>query len=498
MNEKIFIHRFIPLLLGFLKRKLQLNHLIKSIIFLSLFNFADAQYGVGNYSKTFQDSSRSNRNILTEIYYPIPLQDEDISSLNGSFPIILFGHGFLINWDTYQNLWNEFVPRGYIMVFPRTESGLNTDHQQFGWDLQFLVTKIQEEGNSDTSPIYNLVHNNTALMGHSMGGGSSFLAADSLCVNNNNQLKTIIGLAVAESSSNGVSSIASALNVTIPALIISGSQDGVTPPEVHQLPIYNNLNSNYKTSISILGGGHCYFGNPNFFCDLGESASSNGISISRIEQQQVTFDFLNSWLDFTLKDNCDQQVVFQDSLVNSNRIAYDQFHLQNPVASITNDEGVLIATVIGLGYQWYLNDSLITNANNISYVPTLSGEYTVEVFFPNGCPTLSGPYSFNYQLMNDVELLPTKYLMHQNYPNPFNPTTVIRYELPHDEFVIIDIADVRGVIVKSLIKKNQKAGNRSIIWDATNNLGQKVSAGLYIYTIQVGGFRQSRKMVLVK
>ena len=45
------------------------------------------------------------------------------------------------------------------MVFPRTESGLNTDHQQFGWDLQFLVTKIQEEGDSNSSPIYNLVNN---------------------------------------------------------------------------------------------------------------------------------------------------------------------------------------------------------------------------------------------------------------------------------------------------------------------------------------------------
>ena len=52
--------------------------------------------------------------------------------------------------------------------------------------------------------------------------------------------------------------------------------------------------------------------------------------------------------------------------------------------------------------------------------------------------------------------------------------------------------------LKSLINKNQRAGNRSIIWDATNNLGQTVSAGLYVYTIQVGGFRQSRKMVLVK
>ncbi|MDC0911361.1 FlgD immunoglobulin-like domain containing protein [Candidatus Marinimicrobia bacterium] len=475
-----------------------MNYLIKPIIFLFVFDVASTQYAINNYSKTFQDSSRLNREILTEIYYPVPLQNEDISASDGPFPIILFGHGFLINWDTYQNLWDEIVPQGYIMVFPRTESGLNTDHQQFGWDLQFLVTKIQEEGDRNTSPIYNLVHNNTALMGHSMGGGASFLAADSLCVNNNNQLKTIIGLAVAESSSNGVSSIASALNVTIPALIISGSQDGVTPPDVHQLPIYNNLSSNYKTIISILGGGHCYFGNPNFFCDLGESASSNGISISRVEQQRVTFDFLNSWLDFTLKDDCEQHTVFQDSLVNSISIAYNQFHLQNPVASITDDEGVLIATAIGIGYQWYLNDSVITNANNISYVPTLSGEYTVEVFFPNGCPTLSGPFSFNYQLMNDMELLPTSYLMHQNYPNPFNPATIIRYELPYNEFVSINIYDVKGVIVKSLINKNQRAGNRSIIWDATNNLGQTVSAGLYVYTIQVGGFRQSRKMVLVK
>ncbi|MDC3333550.1 T9SS type A sorting domain-containing protein [Candidatus Marinimicrobia bacterium] len=475
-----------------------MNHLIKLIIFSFFFTFAAAQYGVDNYSKTFQDSSRSNRNILTEIYYPVPLQGEDMLSLDGQFPIILFGHGFLINWDTYQNLWDEFVPKGYIMVFPRTESGLNTDHQQFGWDLQFLVTKIQEEGDSNSSPIYNLVNNNTALMGHSMGGGASFLAADSLCVNNNNQLKTIIGLAVAESSSNGVSSIASALNVTIPALIISGSQDGVTPQGVHQLPIYNNLNSNYKTFISISGGGHCYFGNPNFFCDLGESASSNGISISRVEQQQVTFDFLNSWLDFTLKDDCEQQALFQDSLVNSNRIAYNQFHLQNPVASIEDDEGVLIATAIGIGYQWYLNDSVITNANNISYVPIVSGEYTVEVFFSNGCPTLSDSYNFSYQLSNDKELLPTSFLMHQNYPNPFNPSTIIRYNLPYGELVNINIYDVKGTIIKSLINTNQEAGNRSIVWDATNNTGQPVSAGLYIYTIQVGGFRQSRKMVLVK
>jgi hypothetical protein len=122
----------------------------------------------------------------------------------------------------------------------------------------------------------------------------------------------------------------------------------------------------------------------------------------------------------------------------------------------------------------------------------------VEVFFSNGCPTLSASYIFNYQLSNDKKLLPTSYLMHQNYPNPFNPITIIRYEIPYDEVVSINIYDVKGIIVKSLINNNQRAGNGSIIWDATNNLGQSVSAGLYVYTIQVGDFRQSRKMVLVK
>ena len=122
-----------------------------------------------------------------------------------------------MTWDAYQNLWEEFVPKGYIMVFPKTEGSLfSTNHQEFGWDLQFLVTKIQDEGQNNASPIYNIVANNTALMGHSMGGGAMFLAADSLCNNGNNQLKTIIGLAPAESSSNGVS---------FNKLIFSSSQD---------------------------------------------------------------------------------------------------------------------------------------------------------------------------------------------------------------------------------------------------------------------------------
>ena len=90
------------------------------------------------------------------------------------------------------------------------------------------------------------------------------------------------------------------------------------------------------------------------------------------------------------------------------------------------------------------------------------------------------------------------FALHQNYPNPFNPTTQIRYDLPLDEYVTVIIYDVMGRKIKSLINTNQEAGYRSITWNATNDLGQPVSAGMYIYTIQAGEFKQTRKMVLLK
>ena len=89
--------------------------------------------------------------------------------------------------------------------------------------------------------------------------------------------------------------------------------------------------------------------------------------------------------------------------------------------------------------------------------------------------------------------LPIVYKLHQNYPNPFNPTTSISYDLPKNEFVSINVFDLMGREVKTLVNKEQVAGFRSVKWDATNNIGQPVSAGMYIYTIQAGEFRQTKE-----
>jgi hypothetical protein len=93
---------------------------------------------------------------------------------------------------------------------------------------------------------------------------------------------------------------------------------------------------------------------------------------------------------------------------------------------------------------------------------------------------------------------PTKFRLQNNFPNPFNPLTTIRYDLPEYGFVNVTIYNVMGELVKDLVNSQQNAGYQSIQWDATNNKGQPVSAGLYLYTIQAGEFRQNKKMVLLK
>jgi len=94
--------------------------------------------------------------------------------------------------------------------------------------------------------------------------------------------------------------------------------------------------------------------------------------------------------------------------------------------------------------------------------------------------------------------LPLSYKIHQNYPNPFNPTTQIKYDLPEDGVVNITIYDMMGRQISTLVSGQQTAGYNIVQWNATNTLGEPVSAGLYLYTIHAGKFKQTRKMVLLK
>jgi len=99
---------------------------------------------------------------------------------------------------------------------------------------------------------------------------------------------------------------------------------------------------------------------------------------------------------------------------------------------------------------------------------------------------------------NRSETLPQGFALEQNFPNPFNPFTTLRYDLPENALVNITIYDMMGRVVKTMVNSQKNAGFKSVRWNATNDKGSPVSAGLYLYTIQSGEFRQTKKMVLLK
>jgi len=95
-------------------------------------------------------------------------------------------------------------------------------------------------------------------------------------------------------------------------------------------------------------------------------------------------------------------------------------------------------------------------------------------------------------------VVPLVFTLHQNFPNPFNPTTTLRYDLPEENHVTLTVYDMLGRMVTQLVNTSQKAGFKSVQWNATDSMGRPVSAGVYLYHIRSGEFVQTRKMVLLK
>jgi len=88
--------------------------------------------------------------------------------------------------------------------------------------------------------------------------------------------------------------------------------------------------------------------------------------------------------------------------------------------------------------------------------------------------------------------------LHQNVPNPFNPTTTIQYDVGRSGKVTIQIFDVSGRLVKTLVNTPQSEGQKSTTWDGRNNAGERVGSGLYFYRLNAPGFTQTRRMVVLK
>ena len=286
-------------------------------------------FPVGHMSINFKDASRTGgfsisggvamtgtgRNIGTEVYYPATVAGNNQPVANGQFPIVVFGHGFAMTWDSYDNIYNRLAALGYIVLLPRTESSIfpTPNHADFGADLKLLAT----QGlllNSTSTPTALATFNGkvlqkSAIGGHSMGAGCSFIAAQ-----NNTTVTCVFNLAAATSNTAGTSSVAGASLVTVPLLMISGEKDSVADSTV-QNSHYNPTASTIKFHSIIKDVTHCDFGNgTSGTCTIGQAACSTPSCNATLFNRYMSY--IEPFLAYELKSNCAAGNTFMNLISN--------------------------------------------------------------------------------------------------------------------------------------------------------------------------------------
>ena len=106
---------------------------------------------------------------------------------------------------------------------------------------------------------------------------------------------------------------------------------------------------------------------------------------------------------------------------------------------------------------------------------------------------------YQHRISHDRIIIPSDFELHGNYPNPFNPSTTFSFTLPLDKRVSVRVYDMTGRLVRTLINDEYYAeGTHSVVWNGLSDSGHAVASGQYIYTLEWGQFRHTRRMVLVK
>jgi len=296
---------------------ISLPGLILTIEFIAFINAGQEPFLTGKTSLVFREDSQGGRKISADVYYPSDSGETDSPLTLQSterFPVICFNHGYLINPDAYSNIREALIGEGYILIFPKTELGMFPSHKSMAMDTGLVLRKIQELGKDTSSIFFDRVDTIMCVMGHSMGGGISFAAAESFSF-----IHCLVAMAPFDTRP---SAIKAAEKVDIPALIISGDNDCVTPADKYSLPLYEALASRGKTIIHIKGGTHCQMAGKNTLCRIGESLKFCRAEISMEEQHKIINRYLIPWLNFHLKGDSEAGKLFDRGAGSDTAIAF--------------------------------------------------------------------------------------------------------------------------------------------------------------------------------
>jgi fermentation-respiration switch protein FrsA (DUF1100 family) len=208
-----------------------------------------------------------------------------VDSSAGPYPIVAFGHGFLSAVTLYASTGAHLASWGFIVILPQTQGGFLPSHSALAADMVSSLDWLDAEGDAPASPWFGAVDGNRrGVMGHSMGGGCSLLAAQS-----DPRIRAVIPMAAADTNP---SSVAASAGVRTATRLIVGSQDTIVPPATAN-PMYANLRGPAQL-VSITGGSHCGFIDSSIlFCDGGSISRAAQLAIARREITEFLLLYLS-------------------------------------------------------------------------------------------------------------------------------------------------------------------------------------------------------------
>lgn len=465
------------------------------LLFTALSFQSNAQpFAIGHTTITFNDPDRSNRSIQTEIYYPAISNGENVPVTgNQPYPVIVFGHGFVMVWSAYQNIWEGLVPNGYIALFPRTEGNIFPSHTEFAKDLAFLVTAMQTLNTQPGSLFLGKVTNKSAVMGHSMGGGSTFLSAQY-----NPNISVFAALAPAETNPSAITACAA---INRPTLLIAGTNDCVVPTSTNAQLMYNALNASCKSLVNLTGANHCQFAESNFNCNLGESCSA---TINRDTQHNRVNRILLPWLNYYLKNTCSQWNTYMATLNNpANQLTYSQTCPTSVLCGIPTGLNTININATNATVQWnavncalkykiryrktgtttWLSKSSALNSRTLTnLMPASTYEWQVNAVCKLTGATSSG-WSPQSNFTTTSQLLPEAEIIREDdifiiYPNPVLTECSIEFNRDIIGESTLLIYNMSGALIKNIVLNNAYSEG-----DVFNLSLEQLEAGAYIVAI---------------
>ena len=191
----------------------------------------------------------------------------------------------------------------------------------------------------------------------------------------------------------------------------------------------------------------------------------------------------------TILRTTDGGITWQSQTSGTTEWLNEVIFTDSDIGTVVGASETILRTTDG-GTNW---TSQTSGTTGILFGVSFTDSYNGTAVCDNGTilRTTNGGVSFVEE--EEIDVIPTEFLLSQNYPNPFNSSSVIRYSVPQSSDVVIKVFDILGNEIETLVNEEKTVGTYEITWTADN-----LPSGIYLYQLRAGSYVQTRKMVLMR